>query len=113
MKSGWLLRNGAVIAAAEIADRTRDRGKGLLGRQSYDGAMILPRTRSVHTFFMKFAIDVAQLDGEMKVIGFRRLERWRVCLPIRGARAVLEAQAGSFERWNLTVGDCLEFREGT
>lgn len=113
MRSGWLLRNGAVIAAAEIADHPRERGKGLLGQHGYDGALILPRTRSVHSMFMKFALDVAQLDADMKVVAVRRLDRWRVCLPAKGARAVLEAQAGSFERWSLVVGDCLEFREGS
>ena len=111
MQSGWLLRNGAVVAAAEMADHRRDRMKGLLGRETYDGAMILPRTRSVHSCFMHFALDVAMLDAEMKVVAVQRLDRWRACMPKKGGRNVLEAQAGSFERWSLSVGDCLEFRE--
>jgi uncharacterized membrane protein (UPF0127 family) len=111
MKSGWLLRNGAVIAAAEIADHPRDRLKGLLGRDGYDGAMVLPRTRSVHTCFMHFDLDVAMLDGEMTVVALQRVDRWRVCMPKKGGRSVLEAQAGAFDRWALAVGDRLEFRE--
>jgi hypothetical protein len=112
MKSGWLLRDGAVIAAAELADGWRDRIKGLLGRDGYDGAMLFPRTRSIHTWFMHFALDVAMLDRDMKVVSVQRVERWRACMPKKGGRSVLEAQAGSFERWGLAVGDCVEFREG-
>ncbi len=113
MKSGWLLRNGSVVTAAEIADRPAERMKGLLGRDGYDGALILHRTRSVHTAFMQFPLDVAVLDEEMRVVAVQRLERWRLCMPKKGGRSVLEAQAGAFERWALTVGDHLEFREGS
>ncbi|MEN3273553.1 MAG: hypothetical protein V7636_2314, partial [Actinomycetota bacterium] len=35
---------------------------------------------------------------------------WRVGLPRPKARVVIEAEAGSFERWTLKVGDELEVR---
>jgi uncharacterized protein len=112
VRSGWLLRDGSVLAAAELAEHPRERMRGLLGRSAYDGAMLFPRTRSVHTAFMQFPIDVALLDKEQRVLAVRRMVQWRVVLPRPGGRSVLEAQAGSFERWALVVGDRLEFREG-
>ena len=70
----------------------------------------MPRTRSVHTFGMKFSVDVAFCDHEMVVIGVTRLRPWRMSVPRRGGRSVIEAQAGAFERWGLKVGDRLELR---
>jgi len=106
----WLLRNGDVLAAADVATSLSQRTKGLLGRTSYEGAMVLPRTRSVHTIGMRFAIDVAVCDKGMVVVAVTRLKPWRMSLPRRGGRVVIEAQAGAFERWRLEVGDALELR---
>jgi uncharacterized membrane protein (UPF0127 family) len=111
VKDVWLLRDGDVLASAEVAQTLLDRTRGLLGRDRCDGAMLLLRTRSVHSAGMRFALDVAFLDGEMVVLGTTRLGRWSVALPRRGTRHVLEAQAGSFERWHLVKGDKLEIRE--
>jgi uncharacterized membrane protein (UPF0127 family) len=52
----WLLRDGDVLATVEVADSFARRSKGLLGRDGYEGAMVLPRTRSVHTFGMRCAM---------------------------------------------------------
>jgi len=106
----WLLRDGDVLAAAEVADSLADRTRGLLGRTGYEGAMVLPRTRSVHTFGMRFPIDVAFCDREMVVVGVARLPPWRMSRPRRRCRSVVEAQAGAFERWGLRVGDKLDLR---
>lgn len=104
----WLLRGGEVLAAAEVANSTGARLRGLLGRRGYEGALFLPRTRAVHSVGMRFAIDVAFLDPEMRVVDAVRLPPWRVCRPRRRCRAVLEAEAGAFERWRLRPGDQLE-----
>jgi uncharacterized membrane protein (UPF0127 family) len=106
----WLLRDGDVLAAAEVAETFAQRSRGLLGRSSYEGAMVLPRTRSVHTIGMRFAIDVAVCDKELTVLGVKTLRPYRMTIPRRGGRSVIEAQAGAFERWGLRVGDHLELR---
>ncbi len=111
MKHGWLLRRGDVLASAEMATGVAERSRGLLGRADLDGVMILPKTRSVHTFGMRFALDVAFLDHEMVVLDMVALGRWRLTLPRRRCHSVVEAPRGSFERWGLAEGDRLEFRE--
>ncbi|HLJ08240.1 MAG TPA: DUF192 domain-containing protein [Acidimicrobiia bacterium] len=110
MQTGWVLRDGQVLAAAEVADTFLERSRGLIGKRTYDGAMLLPRTRSIHSFGVRFSLDVAFLDRHMRVVSTVRLRRWGVTLPRLRASQTLEAKAGSFERWGLKTGDELEFR---
>jgi uncharacterized membrane protein (UPF0127 family) len=110
MQAGWMLRDGEVLAAADLADTVLGRLRGLLGRADYEGAMLLPRTRSIHSFGLRFPVDVAFLDREMRVVAMLRVKRWRVTLPRLRASQVLEARAGSFDRWGLRLGDQVEFR---
>ena len=104
----WLLRGGEVLATAEVADSYAARLRGLLGRSGYDGALVLPRTRAVHSVGMRFPIDVAFLDAELHVVDALRLRPWRLTRPRLRCRWVLEAEAGAFERWHLQPGDQLE-----
>ncbi len=111
MRTVWLLRGGDVLASGEVAESVLDRARGLLGRKHYDGALLLMRTRSVHTAGLRFPLDVAFLDKELQVVATTRLRAWSVALPRRGTAHVLEAQAGAFERWRLRPGDQIEIRE--
>jgi uncharacterized membrane protein (UPF0127 family) len=107
----WLLRDGDVLASLEFAGGPIGRGRGLLGRDSFDGALLLKPAMSVHTLGMRFAIDVAYCDGDLHVVHIvRGMRPWRVGAPRLKARSVLEAEAGMFERWSLQVGDALEVR---
>lgn len=99
-----------MLASLEIADSWQARARGLLGRRSFDGALLIEPTRSVHTVGMRFAIDVAFCDRDLTVVAVKRLVPYRVALPVRGTRAVIEAEAGSFDRWGLDVGTELEVR---
>ncbi len=106
----WLLRDGDVLAAVEVADGLAARSRGLLGRSGYDGAMVLPKTKAVHTAGMRFALDVAFCDDDWVVLDVARLRPWRITRPRMRSRSVLEAEAGAFDRWGLRVGDRLELR---
>ncbi len=108
---GWLVREGQVLASLEIPVSRRDRARGLLGRDSFDGAMLIRRARSVHTLGMTFNIDVALLDEDNVVIKTLQVRRHRVTGPIWRAKSVVEAEAGCFNTWDLKIGDELEIRE--
>jgi uncharacterized membrane protein (UPF0127 family) len=108
----WLLREGEVLASLEVATSTRARARGLLGRDGVEGAILLQPARSVHTFRMRFPIDVAFCTGDLVVLRTVTMARNRIGRPVRRARCVLEAEAGSFVRWNLRPGDELEIRGG-
>ncbi|MGP0029672.1 MAG: DUF192 domain-containing protein [Acidimicrobiales bacterium] len=111
MRSGWLLRDGDVVCALEMTETIGERTRGLLGRDGCDGAMHLSGTRSVLTVGMRFPLDVALLSEDLTVLATRRVAPWRVVLPRRGVRSVVEAEAGSWERWGVRVGDQLVIRE--
>jgi uncharacterized protein len=74
-----------------IADTFRARLRGLaLRREPPDHALLLPRTRAVHTFGMRFALDLVWLDAQGEVLRVDRAvppRRLRYCA---GAAAVLE-----------------------
>ena len=106
----WLLRDGDVLAAAEVATSFGARIKGLLGRDGLDGALVLRPARSVHTIGMRFPIDVAFCDRELRVLSVCTMRRHRVGAPRPKAKVVIEAEAGAFERWRLRPGDQLELR---
>ncbi|MFI8087193.1 DUF192 domain-containing protein [Streptomyces sp. NPDC086080] len=91
----------------EIASSYRARTKGLLGRDSLDGALLLSPANSVHTFRMRMPIDVAYLDRRLQVIAVRTMPPGRLGLPRLRARHVLEAEAGAMEGWGLRVGSRL------
>jgi uncharacterized membrane protein (UPF0127 family) len=108
----WLVSDDRVLATLEVADTAWRRGRGLLGRDRCDGAMLFPATRSVHTLGMRFRIDVAICTEDLEVIEVLTLSPNRLTRPRRRGRMVVEAPAGAFTRWGVGPGDRLEVRGG-
>ena len=108
----WLVHDDKVLATLEVADSARGRARGLLGRDGVEGAILLAPARSIHTVRMRFAIDVAYLDSDHRVLRIVTMQPNRLGMPVMKARSVIEAEAGSFERWGLRVGDRVEIRGG-
>ncbi|HUQ63391.1 MAG TPA: DUF192 domain-containing protein [Acidimicrobiales bacterium] len=107
----WLIRDSEVLAALEVAETRRDRTRGLLGRDGIDGGFLIRPARQVHTFGMRFAIDVAFCTRDLVVVSTICMPRNRVSrVSLRGS-CIIEAEAGAFERWRLRAGDELEIRE--
>ncbi|MDO0912125.1 DUF192 domain-containing protein [Streptomyces sp. DT2A-34] len=95
---------GDVSVPLEFASSYRARSKGLLGRDSVDGAMLLTPASGVHTFRMRIPIDVAHLDRKLNVIAVGTMRPGRLGLPRLRSRHVLEAEAGAMAGWGLGVG---------
>jgi uncharacterized membrane protein (UPF0127 family) len=110
------LTQGSVVCNhVEIADRARGRMRGLLGRDSLEAGagMLLQPAPSIHTAFMRFAIDAVFLDGTLRVKKVvENLKPWRVASAHR-AWAVLEMAAGEVGRLGIAVGDHLGVVEVT
>jgi uncharacterized membrane protein (UPF0127 family) len=87
-----------VVQNLEVADGPWSRFRGLQLRRRLppgSGLLLVP-CPSVHTFFMRFPIDVLLLDRGGVLLAVRREVRpWRVVLPVHGAYATLELPAGS------------------
>jgi uncharacterized membrane protein (UPF0127 family) len=103
----WNRRSGsAACERCTLADTARSRLAGLMGRKglpSGEGILLRP-AGSVHTCFMRFAIDAVFLDRDLRVLRITPgLRPWRAARA-RGARAVLELPSGECERRGLAVG---------
>jgi uncharacterized membrane protein (UPF0127 family) len=104
---------GAVLAdRAGIADTGAKRRTGLLKHSKLEpGDGLLIRTEGVHTFGMKFPIDVVFLSKARKVLKVRpNMVRARIALSLR-AHSVLELPAGTLESTGTLTGDQLVFEE--
>jgi uncharacterized protein len=96
-----------VCERCEIADGFFSRARGLLGRKDLPrgGGMLIRPTWSVHTAFMRFAIDVVFLDADLRVLKVaHRLRPWRTAASLH-ARSALELPAGECERLGISAGD--------
>ncbi len=107
----WLMRDDQVLAAIDIAESFRERSRGLLGRDGVEGALLLRPARQVHSFGMRFPIDVAFCTDDLVVVRTLSLPPRRITRPSLRCRCVIEAEAGAFARWGLLPGDQLEVRE--
>ncbi|MFF6880884.1 DUF192 domain-containing protein [Streptomyces sp. NPDC012474] len=94
----------SVTVPLEIATSYRARTKGLLGRDSVDGAILLSPANGVHTFRMRIPIDVAYLDRHLRVIAVRTMRPGRLGMPRLRARHVVEAGAGVMGGWGVREG---------
>jgi uncharacterized membrane protein (UPF0127 family) len=104
----WLVRDGKVLATLEVQASLRGRSRGLLGRAGIDGAILLRPACSVHTFRMRFPIDVAFCDRDLNVLRVTTLHPNRATRPVLRARSVIECEAGMMRRWDVGPGTHLE-----
>jgi hypothetical protein len=107
-------RTGSVVAGVlEVAIDSKTRRRGLLGRDALadDRALVLAPCNAVHTFFMRFPIDVAFVARDGRVVKtVESLRAWRVAAAVR-AFATIEFRAGIL-RSRLVAGDRLVLRHG-
>ena len=107
------LDTGAVVAdRVAVADTRATRAVGLLSRSGLEPgeALWIVPSRGVHTWGMRFAIDVVALDAAGTVIDcVSNLRPWRVRLPRRGTAGVLELPSGTLEASGTTIGHRIEF----
>jgi uncharacterized membrane protein (UPF0127 family) len=108
-------RNTVLGRSVDQADTSEKRRTGLLKHERLEpgeGLWIVP-CESVHTFFMKFPIDLVYLDKDKKVRKVRKaVPAWRLsaCLT---AHSILELPAGTIEETGTQAGDVLEIEKLT
>jgi uncharacterized membrane protein (UPF0127 family) len=86
--------------------------KGLLGTgelKEGDG-LLIPGCKQVHTYFMKYPIDVIFLDSQNVVIKHQTLNPWKCSPWILKAQSVLEVPAGYASKNELQSGEMLEVK---
>lgn len=112
MRSARLhLRGRDIGVDVTITETARERMRGLLGRETLatGEALLLKRCGSVHTFGMRFAIDVLFLDRYQRVIAIHHdVPSRRMLFSLRAAQT-LEMSAYAARVHGLAVGDSLVF----
>ena len=102
----------ALASELETATSFAARSKGLLGRDGLrpEQGMLIDPCSSVHTWFMRFPIDVVFLDSKNRVVGLRRnMKPWRMAWSWRGAKTV-ELPVGVIATTRTQVGDIVAFQ---
>lgn len=101
---GWLATHG------ELAGTSKSRTRGLLGRDALEAghALVIAPCQGVHTFGMRFSLDIVGVARDGAVVTLRcHVPRRRIVLALR-AFAVVELAAGACQAASLQVGDHLE-----
>lgn len=110
-------RNAYLATEVAVADTHWTRLRGLMGTsaesfRSGQGLWIVP-CHGVHTFAMRFPIDVVYLDQARKVLHLERsLQPWRIAPVRRKAVSVLELPCDTLTTTGTVIGDELEIAVG-
>jgi uncharacterized membrane protein (UPF0127 family) len=114
MKAQPMIKDGrTLIPTCRVATDFFSRFMGLMGRSSIgaDEALVFPRCNSIHTFFMRFPIDVVMVDAQGKVVDvIAHLGPWRMLLPRWNAKHVIELRADRSRELGIVPGTQLEFQ---
>lgn len=105
--TGQVIADRVGIAATRLA-----RAIGLLPRNALEPgeALWIMPSRGVHTWGMRFSIDLIALDADGKIVdAVSDLKPWRVRLPRSGVVGVLELSTGALESSDTRVGHTVMF----
>jgi uncharacterized membrane protein (UPF0127 family) len=110
-----LTRQTVLATSMEVANTDAKRRKGLLGREglSAGGGMWICPCEAVHTFWMRFPIDLVYLDRKNQIRKLvSEVRPWRLsgCL---SAHSVIELPSGTIRATQTAPGDILEFSDGS
>lgn len=105
-----LTRSSNICPSGRIADTFLSRLVGLLGKDELpsDSCLFIDASSGVHTFGMRFPIDIVALDRNRCVIGiWERVAPWKIRAFSRTTSSVLELKSGRAEQCGLAIGDRL------
>ena len=104
-------RSGLTLAThVELAVDSRSRRRGLLGRDRLDegAALVIAPCSSIHTFFMRFPIDVIFVARDGRVLKtYAAVERSRIAFRV-GAFAAIELPVAAIANADTKRGDMLQ-----
>jgi uncharacterized membrane protein (UPF0127 family) len=107
---------GINMGKVDIADSFMSRFRGLMLRKDLERGLILklPSSRSrrgsaIHMFFMRIPLDIVFADEDKKVVDMISIEPWNTYTPKSPAKYVIELEKGSINKFNLEIGDELDF----
>ncbi|WP_285616620.1 DUF192 domain-containing protein [Kineosporia sp. NBRC 101677] len=96
--------DGVPVAQVEVAVSYAARSKGLLGRDGIATGLVLRPGSSVHTFGMRFAIDVVYVRRDGRVLAVAPMRPHRLGRPRLRSAWILETEAGRAAAWGIVPG---------
>jgi uncharacterized protein len=106
---------GTTLAThARLASSYSARLFGLMGRKGVEdgGGILLTKSASIHSFFMRFRFDAIFINHENRVVKIvPAMRQWWIAFGGRGAKDVIELPAGVAERSGTQPGDTLVFED--
>ncbi|MEE8400925.1 MAG: DUF192 domain-containing protein [Candidatus Hydrothermarchaeaceae archaeon] len=109
-----VFRGDLRICRAKVASNFFSRARGLMlkGRLKKGEGLLIEfssrlKSRSVHSFFMRFPIDLIFIDEDMEVVDLKTLAPWGIYNPAGQCKFVLEVDKGTIDENNMKVGDKL------
>jgi uncharacterized membrane protein (UPF0127 family) len=112
----WIVRNATrdtiLVERMTVADSMLTRMRGLLGTTTLPSgeALLLRPARQVHSFFMRYALDLVFIDREGQVLlAIANFARNRLSPLVRAADAILEMPAGTLAEHPTALGDRLVY----
>lgn len=114
MKKALIIKNNRIITDnAEIADSFFSRFRGLMFRKSIesDYALHIKPCNQIHTFNMKFPIDVVYLSKDGTIVEIHEnVMPNRICKTVKRAESVIEINASISSKLGIFKGDMLEIQ---
>lgn len=104
-------KNTVIAQNVFLADTFWTRMKGLLGRRELPAgeALVITKCRSIHMFFMRFAIDAIFVDKQNRVVGLvEGIRPFRLSPVFFRAYYVIELKAGVIAATKTSFHDQLE-----
>jgi uncharacterized membrane protein (UPF0127 family) len=96
------------IKRVKIADSIWKKALGVMFWKSWgdNQGLLLTQTSGVHTFFVRFPIDLVFLNNDFEIVRLvKNLKPWKISpIDFRSAH-VLELTTGTISTFNLAVGD--------
>lgn len=107
-----LVVDGREVATLEDPHGAAGRTKGLLGRDGIEGAIWLAPAKQVHSFGMRFDLDIAFVARDGTVLRVQPLPRNRITRIVWRARGIVEAERGRLQAWGVRPGSRIDVPGG-
>ena len=101
------MQDKELVPKCHIAKSFFSRLMGLMGKKgiSENEALLFPQCNSIHTFFMRFPIDVIFVSADGVVVDIvERMRPWRMLMPRSGAKHTIEMRAQRSRELGIGVG---------
>jgi len=101
-----------IIKKIKIADNYLSRLVGLLkNKSSKNSNLYIPACNCIHTYFMKFNIDIIMTDKNGKVIFLKENAKPFQIISCLKAKDTIELEKGSIKKFKIKIGDIIKLKE--